>query len=211
MKKEKKGQGGKKGKASLLKRYNDADATKNVKITAMKTGADFLIGVPVGTGLGALLGIWSPLAGFLMIGAGHYFGDKSGLLRIAGAATIAYGVAKAAENRAATKAASLEGISLGSLTEGAKGRLVNFKDNWLQALYIDKLIGKKDTSERDDMEEVPVGAIDLSELDVFENLNKDSAVNYELQKIKREGSEDGEIIEGLNYAIIEEEFDINTL
>lgn len=89
----------KKGKQNLLQRYNNSEAKKSVKFSAMKTGVDLVVGASAGAGLGALLGIWSPLAGFLMLGAGHYFGDKSGVLRVAGAATIAYGIAKAQENR----------------------------------------------------------------------------------------------------------------
>jgi len=203
----KKKEGG--GKKNVLERYNGAEAKKDVKITAMKSGVDLLVGASAGAGLGALLGIWSPLAGFLMIGAGHYFGDKSGALRIAGAATIAYGIAKSVENRAAVQAASVEGISLGSLATGAKDRLINFKDNWLQAFYLDKLVGSKSTTAD---EEVAVGAIDMRDLDVFENLNKEAAVNYELQKARREeGFSEGEIIEGLNYALFEEEIDFNYL
>jgi len=214
----------KKNKKNLLQRYNDADAKKNVKYTAMKSGVDLVVGSSAGAGLGALLGIWSPLAGFLMIGAGHYFGDKSGVLRVAGAATIAYGIAKAAENRAATEEASVNGISLGSLAEGAKGRLINFKDNWLKAFYLDKLTGKKKEETIEDSD-VTVGAIDLSDLDMFEDMTKETAVKFELQRLKNEDSFDveeeeefedeeeflEEDLEGLNYAMIEEEIDFSTI
>lgn len=212
-----------KKKKGVLQRYNGAEAKKNVRNTAMKTGVDAVLGTSAGAGLGAAFGIWSPLAGFLMIGAGHYFGDKSGVLRVAGAATIAYGIAKASENRAAAEVASVNGISLGSLAEGAKDRLSNFKDNFLKAYYLDKITGKKKEAV-----DATVGAIDMSELNAFEDLIKESAVRHELKTIQEEDSidedfveeeeideyeteiiDDGEL-EGMNYALIDEEYDFST-
>ena len=205
-----------KEKNNLLDRYNGADAKKNFKFTAMKTGADFVIGVPVGCALGAVLGIWAPLAGLFMFGAGHYLGDKTGLLRVAGASAAAYGIAKAVQNRSSVRAATVEGISLGSLAGGAKQRLIEFKDDVVQAFFVDKLIGSKTEESLEG-----IGQADLSELDVFENLNREAAINHELKKIRAEEqnpfgevvihSPESEIIEGLNYAVNEEVFDLNTI
>ncbi|MBL4862193.1 MAG: hypothetical protein JKY09_04140 [Crocinitomicaceae bacterium] len=181
-----------KKKEGLLKRYNGADAKKNLKYTGMKTGVDVVVGSSVGAGLGALFGIWSPLAGLLMIGSGHYLGDKSGVLRVAGAATIAYGIAKAVENRESANEAVVNGISLGAVKEGAKDRLTEFKTNWLKAFFLDKLIGKKEQQEN--KEELAIGAIDLSSLDVFDDINKQQAMKFELDRIQNE-DEDQFLIE----------------
>ena len=223
----------KKKKGNLLKRYNDAGVRTsnnkiNGKVLALKSGVDLGVST-LGAGLGALGGIFSPIAGVALILAGHFLNDKSGILRMAGAATMAYGIAKAADNRMASQNQSVNGISLGSVTEGAKNRLINFKDNWLQAFYIDKLTGSK--KESLPAEDQTIGAIDLSSLDVFEEMNKESAINFELsqrgeqesfeeeeefeEEMEMEDAEDffeeefedqeSEGLEGLSYAIMDED------
>lgn len=223
----------KKKKGNLLKRYNDAGVRTsnnkiNGKVVALKSGVDLGVST-LGAGLGALGGIFSPIAGVALILAGHFLNDKSGILRMAGAATMAYGIAKAADNRMASQNQSVNGISLGSVTEGAKNRLINFKDNWLQAFYIDKLTGSK--KESLPAEDQTIGAIDLSSLDVFEEMNKESAINFELsqrgeqvsfeeedefeEEMEMEDAEDffeeefedqeSEDLEGLSYAIMDED------
>ena len=118
---------GKKNKKNVITRYNNAQAKKSLKYSGMKTGVD-LVGATIGAGTGALLGIWSPLLGIALFGAGHYFGDKSGVLRIVGAGAIAYGIAKAVENRNSVEEVSVNGMTMGSLADGAKDRLINFKN-----------------------------------------------------------------------------------
>jgi len=217
----------KKKKKNVLQRYNDAETKKNIKHTGMKTGVDAVLGTSTGAGLAAVFGIWSPLVGVILIGAGHYFGDKSGLLRVSGAATIAYGIAKASENRAAVDDASVNGVSLGSVADGAKQRLIDFKNNWLKAFYLDKLTKEKETA-TDDKKDATVGAIDLSELDSIEEMVKESAIQFELKNIKEEDDfdedefeededfeedefeQENEELEGLNFALIEEEIDFNS-
>lgn len=196
-------------KRKMYDRYIE-DSKGKIGHSSVKMGVETVAGAVGGCGVGALLGIWSPLLGALLIGSGHYFGDKTGLMRIVGAACIGYGIAKAKENRASASAATVEGITLGSLAGGAKDRLIDLKDNWLQATFLDKLISKKTDSSTSD--NAAVGSIDLSELDVFENLNKESAVKYEVEKASaEEGFSEEEILEGLNYTLMEEELDFNTL
>ena len=197
-------------KGSILQKYNNTDATKHAGYAAMKMGVD-AGGAAGGALLGAGLGIFAPYFGVALFWLGHFQGDKTGLIRIAGAACFGYGIAKAIENRNSTKAATLQGITMGSLAGGAKERLINYKDNIIQAFFIDKLTGGKT--------EVPVqgfGSLDLSELDVFENINKESAVNFEMQKAKAElrgiiQSDELENMDGLNYAVIQEEVDLTNI
>lgn len=230
MSKKKDKKNGGKGK-NVLERYNNAKAEKNVGVTAMKSGVDMLIGTTAGGIIGAFAGRYSPIAGIILFGVGHYFGEKSGILRVAGAAATAYGVAKAIENWKSGEDDSVDGFTLAGAAKGAKERLIDFKDNWLKAFYLDKLISKKEESTDSDESEATIGAIDLSALDVFEDMNKQSAVQFELQRIKKEDENsleeplDDEFeeedtyeedfidddLDGLSYALIEEEVDFSTL
>ena len=208
-----------KNKNGIIKRYNDAQTVKrdskgkrtktNAKVIALKTGVDLVSSTTVAPAIGAGLGVLAPIAGFILIGLGHYLGDKSGLLRLTGAATMGYGIAKAIENRNAPEA---------SLVEGAKTRLINFKNDWLNAFYLDKVFKAK--AETETTEDASIGAIDLSALDVFDDLNQQSAQNFELQQeLSAEQTDDfdgavqfdAEDLEGINYSVIEEEIDFSNL
>jgi len=170
-----------------MTRYNIANAKKNGKVTAMKSGVDLVLGIGVGTALGAGFGLAAPFIGPGLIVLGHIIGDKTGVIRIAGASMTAYGIATAMANRAAADAASIDGVSLGSVVNGAKNRFVQFKDSWMHAFYVDKLINKDTATEiTTDKEEVTVGAIDMSSLDVFDQLNKESAIEYESNQMALE-------------------------
>ena len=195
----------KKGKNNLLKKYNSKQAKKSGKFTALKTGVDVLGSAAVAPAIGAGLGIFAPVAGLVMLVLGHYLGDKSGILRLTGAATIGYGIAKAKENRMMTNQ---------NFIDGAKTRFINLKDDWMQATYLDKLI-KNEPPEENTIE--GIGAIDLSELDAFDKFNEQSAVNFETQRVMDEDEtflEDEEFqedeLEGVEYEVIEE-IDLSTI
>lgn len=79
---------------NLLDAYNKKKAKGSVENTLLKTTVDVAASSLVGTGIASLSGRDSLLLGIALIGAGHYLGDESGVLRIAGASTIAYGIAK---------------------------------------------------------------------------------------------------------------------
>ncbi|MBI3136052.1 MAG: hypothetical protein HYZ14_15350 [Bacteroidetes bacterium] len=201
-----------KGFKGVVEKYNSKEAHKHAGYSAMKMLVDMGIGGGVGTGLGAVSGVVAPWLGILLMGVGHYSGDKTGLIRVAGATCLGYGVAKMLENRAAASAATVSGISLGSLAGGAKQRLISLKDEWKHTLFLDKLMGSKTEAPLEG-----IGQADLSELDVFENLNREAAIKHELKKIREQEqstatnlviqSPEAEIIEGLNYAVGEEVFE----
>lgn len=183
----------KKEKKNVLARYNGLDGKNNLKVTALKTGVG-LVGASSGAGLAALIGKFSPILGVVMISAGSYLGDKSGLLAIAGAATLGYGLAKANENR---------------ITESTmKDRLVTFKNDWLKATYLDKLLKKGESDEED----VEIGAIDSSVLDQFQERIKESAVKFQMSQMENDvlpnenSDEPGEDeIEEAEFTILPEE------
>ena len=208
-----------KNKNGIIKRYNDAQTVKrddkgkrtktNGKVIALKTGVDLVSSTAVAPAIGAGLGVLAPIAGFILMGLGHYLGDKSGLLRLTGAATMGYGIAKAIENRNAPET---------STVEGAKTRLINFKDEWLNAFYLDKVFKAKEDAES--TEDASIGAIDLSALDVFDDLNEQSAQHFEMQQVLSENQTenfdqavqfDAEDLEGMNYSVIEEEIDFSNI
>ncbi|MBD3638155.1 MAG: hypothetical protein HUJ25_12455 [Crocinitomicaceae bacterium] len=224
--KKKKNKSGKKG---FKKSWNDfwepgikhTEGAKKGKISvarAVGKPASVLGAGLAGGAIGALGGIWTPFIGFALMVSGPLLKDKSGLMTTGGAAMMAYGIAKAQENHAAKDAGSVNGT--GSLS-GAKDRLLDFKDNFLKAFFIDKLSKKKgDTTAAD---ETTMGAIDLSQLDALEDLTVRSAYNYEMKRdreaeeeledypsyaIATDDTEDGDMVddlEGLDYTIIEEE------
>lgn len=85
----------KKKRKSFVEKYNEKETKGNAQNTALKSTVDTIASSFIGTGLGAISGKFSPLVGIATIVAGHYLGDKSGILRITGASTLGYGIAKA--------------------------------------------------------------------------------------------------------------------
>ena len=106
----------------LLDGFNARETKGNLPNTLLKTLVD-TVGVGLGTVLSAATGKVAPLAGIALIGAGHYTGDKTGLLRIVGATTLAHSVAKAKEYREHPEM---------TLSERLKG----VKDGWLYAALL---------------------------------------------------------------------------
>lgn len=167
----------KKKEKKMIQRFNEANAKKNIKVSALKTGVDLVGGIGVGTLLGSVFGVWSPIVGLLTMGAGHALGDKTGVIRIAGASMSAYGLATAIENRNATKASTIEGISLAGTTDGIKNRITKLINNWKHTIYWDKLMTPK---QKEVMTSVIEGLanIDVSELDVLERIIENSSEQY---------------------------------
>lgn len=81
----------------LLEKFNNIETNGNAEQSLLKTLVDAAAGSVVGTSIGAMAGDKAPLAGLAMIMAGHYLGDKSGLLRITGIGAMVYGIGKAKE------------------------------------------------------------------------------------------------------------------
>ncbi len=82
-------------KKNFLQKYNERETKGNVQNTLLKGAVDTVAGSVVGTGIGALAGDKAAFAGIALILAGHYLGDESGVLRLTGASTMAYGIGKA--------------------------------------------------------------------------------------------------------------------
>lgn len=108
----------------ILAGFNKREAKNSVPNTLLKLLAD-IAGVGMGTVLSASAGRAAPAVGVALIGAGHYMGDESGLLRVVGASTLSHSVAKAKEYREKSNM---------SISE----RLKDVKDGWLYAILFKK-------------------------------------------------------------------------
>ncbi len=106
----------------LLAGFNEKQTKNNVQNTLLKLVAD-IAGVGLGTALSATMGKVAPAAAIALMGAGHYMGDESGLLRVVGASTLAHSVAKSKEYR------KNPGMTIGE-------RLKDVKDGWLYAALL---------------------------------------------------------------------------
>lgn len=178
-----------KGKG-IFKKYNDASAKMKVGPTAMKTAVEAGLVSGGGAGIAALIGRFSPLVGVAIIAAGNILGDKTKLSMIAGASMIGYGIAKSkyfeAEAKKAEAKKELDGFSLGIVKDQAKNRLIDFKESWMKAFFLDKLIKPKEDKGAGNNTGESIGAIDLSALDVFEDFNRQQAIKFESDRVLQE-------------------------
>ena len=173
----------KSGLNAFIDEYNNRETKNNVQNTLLKSLVD-VAGMTAGTGLGALSGKNSKFVGLATIIGGHYLGDKSNVLRIIGASTIAYGVGKAKD------------FENNPDMDTPQKRMSDWKDNWLETLYI-KMKKEQSKSEKEDSK-VEIEEIipepksekqnenikfdeedDLSGLDIFEHQIEASARAFE--------------------------------
>ncbi len=161
----------------ILAKYKAQKTKGDLKGTGIKSLVDLLVGATVGAGIGASAGRASLPIGLALIAGSHYMDEGTGILRLAGSATIAYGIGKAISNKNIAEANAVNGFSLAGESSKAKSRLVQFKDELITAFYLDKVIKKKTDNQ---LEDGQVGAIDLSSLEIFDQNNKNEALRYEM-------------------------------
>lgn len=197
--------------------------TKDVAIKTAKGAGMDLAAVGAGSLASAFMGKWSIALGAALLIGGNYVGkDAKGYLRLAGASALAWGAANVYKDQEIEEEAAVNGVGFVAMKEGAKKRLVNFKDSWLKALHIDKLIGAKN-----DADDVSVGSIDLSAMDALDDSVKEAAIQFQMRQMEaaeKEGEEfENEEPDRLNYSLREaepelsyatygdEEFDLSTI
>lgn len=159
----------------ILAKYKAQKTKGDLKGTGLKTLVDLLVGATIGAGIGASAGRASLPIGLALIVGSHYMDEETGILRLAGSATIAYGIGKAISNKNLAEANAISGFTLAGETSKAKSRLVQFKDELITAFYLDKVIKKNNQ-----VEDTQVGAIDLSSLEIFDRNNQNEALKYEM-------------------------------
>ncbi|GAB5417999.1 MAG: hypothetical protein Crog4KO_14520 [Crocinitomicaceae bacterium] len=185
---------------SLLDKFNNKETKGNVENTAIKSLVDIVAGATIGPGLAAVSGKFSPLAGVLLIAAGHYLGDKSGVLRATGTSTLAFGIAKAKDYQ--------ENPELNT----ARKRLKGLGNDLLASLHLkwkkeqESKLGKStkaDVSieiEEEEKEAYPKHSYKRSPTEAAKNIKDDSSDN-ELPKEDEEENHDLEEDESDNSKI----------
>ena len=191
---------------SILQKYKAKNAKGNVANTGLKTLVDLVVGATLGAGLGATTGRAALPVGILLMAGSHYFDEDTGVLRIAGGATIAYGIGKAIEHRNIAANKAVNGFTLAGEQSKAKERLTQFKDEVFSAFYLDKVFKKKEAAQ-----ESSVGAIDLSPLEIYESNNRREAIHFEVNREDEyeELPEHYDEPEEYSFAMIEESPDLS--
>lgn len=118
-------------KRNILKGMNEELPTKgNVKNTVLETGKDLLVAVLGGGLIGSAIGRPSLIIGLVTTGTGHYTENR--MLKLLGIGMMA------ANGFQKSKAVNgLEGL------DGVKERLMAYKENFSEKLYLDKFIKQK--------------------------------------------------------------------
>ena len=207
MKKKRKNNTAKKG---VLSKYKSKNTKGNIANTGLKTLVDLLLGSTVGAGIGAGAGQAAIPIGILLIAGSHYLDEDTGVLRVAGSATIAYGIGKAITNKQIADANQINGLA--GESSKAKTRLNLFKDEVFTAFYIDKIYKPKEKEEVEFSVE-GIGEIDLSALDVFEDDLERQAIDFEMVQDDLEGLEEGysDEIEDFSFAMLDEDPDLTNI
>jgi hypothetical protein len=179
-------------KKSLLGAITETQETKgDVKGSAVETGKDLIVGVIGGGIVGALIGKASLLVGAAVTGIGHY--TKNHLARI-------FGVGMMASNGFQPKKEGVSGTEDKDMLEGAKDRVLAFKDTFSEKLFLDKVLKKKEQSSEQttngvgevqyftypEQNQVDMGDVDMSALDRIEQQVKNSAEAFQ-QKQEMKG------------------------
>lgn len=176
-----------KTKGGILKKYAGAKGKGKLGTSAMKMGIEGLLTAPLGAAAGALIGRGASLVGLLGIGLGEYLGDETNFIKTASAGMIGYAIGSAIHSGQTSKTINGAGLQgLGAVKEGAKQRLMHFKDSWMKAYFIDKLVGEKQDTSTLQIQDETVGAVDMSEFDVFDDLNRQEALKFEQERAQEE-------------------------
>lgn len=137
----------------------DLETEHDVKNSAIETGKDLVVGVLGGGIVGAFIGKASLLVGAAVTGIGHY--TKNRLASIFGIGLMASnGFQKPTTN----SVNGTDGKSNGFI-EDAKERVLTFKDNFSQKLYLDKLQSKKQETAKETTQNSNTKAISTAKTD----------------------------------------------
>ena len=156
----------------------EMDTKGEVKGSVIETFKDLVIGVVGGGLIGSAIGKYSLLAGAALTGVGYYVKNKL-------TTTIGFGMMAANGFQKKTDEVSgLDGETAG--LEGAKERILTFKETFSQKLFLDKLIKKKPESGTNGVGEVQYFVypnlegkeLDMSALERLENQVAQSGMEY---------------------------------
>ncbi|MBI3502307.1 MAG: hypothetical protein HY063_10985 [Bacteroidetes bacterium] len=133
-------------KESLLGNITrDLETKGDLKNTAIETLKDVVIGVVAGGVAGSAIGRASLLIGAAVTGLGHYY--KSRLASV-------FGIGMMAANGYQQTNEQMKGVEkeegLEGMIEGAKDRVMNFKDTFKEKLFLDKVLKSKEEKKNDE-------------------------------------------------------------
>ncbi len=132
-------------KKSLLGEITkDLDTKGDIKNSAIETVKDVVIGVVAGGVAGSAIGRASLIIGAAVTGLGHYY--KSRLASVFGIGMMAANGFQQTDSQ--MKGTPKEGLE-GTL-EGAKERVMNFKDTFSQKLFLDKIMKSKEQKKEEE-------------------------------------------------------------
>ena len=182
-----------KKKQNLLGSITATQETKGKPLASgLETLKDLAIGVIGGGVAGAIVNKYSLVTGAVVTGIGHF--TKSRIATSFGIGMMASGVYR--------KAQTVSGVSQGGLA-GAKERVMAFKENLTEKLFLDKILKKK-AETTNGVGEVQyflpngnqAGELDLTALDRIEKQIAESATAY--SQVSGMGELSGELNEPLD-------------
>lgn len=188
------------------------------KEKAMNSGMSILkdvgIGIVGGGLVGSLIGKHSFLAGLVTSFGGYYSGNTT-------ISTLGFGMMAAngfqiAKGQPAAPVQGLEGFDFKQELENAKQRVLNFRDNFAEKLYLDDLMKKDEVSGLGEVDYYLYGEEEdeeaMAELDRLEQQLVTSAMDFQ-QSQKLSGyeleNEEGEIMGELDEPLVEELLEVN--
>lgn len=167
-------------KKSLLGEITaDLETKGDIKNTAIETLKDVVVGVVAGGVAGSAIGRASLIIGAAVTGIGHYY--KSRLASV-------FGVGMMAANGFQPTATQLKGTpkeGLEGTLEGAKERMMNFKDSFSQKLFLDKIIKPKAPAETKEESTKAVGEVQYFTYPENKELGESTATELDLTALDR--------------------------
>lgn len=148
---------------------------------AANTLNDMVVGALAGGLVGAAFGRWAWLAGIATMGAGYYCG-------VPWLPSLGLGMSASAFGVATSKKLNLreanQPFSIASAWQGAKERMLAFKDNVLEQTHLNKLLNKGASTTTTTGEETVSGlGAGMSELEKYEQQVIASAMDYQQNQV----------------------------
>jgi hypothetical protein len=166
-------------KRSLLGEITaDLETKGDLKNTGIETLKDVVIGVVAGGVAGSAIGRASLIIGAAVTGIGHYY--KSRLASVFGVGMMAAnGFQQTPTQLKGTPKEGLEGT-----LEGAKERVMNFKETFGQKLFLDKIIKSKE-EKKEDTTTKGVGEVQYFTYPENKELGESTATELDLTALDR--------------------------
>jgi len=158
----------------------DLETKGDIKNTAIETLKDVVIGVVAGGVAGSAIGRASLIIGAAVTGIGHYY--KSRLASVFGVGMMA---ANGFQPSATTPLKGTPKEGLEGTLEGAKDRVMNFKETFGQKLFLDKIMKPKAPAETKEETTKAVGEVQYFTYPENKELGESTATELDLTALDR--------------------------